>query len=122
MSDAAYLSTVDRLARRQKETPMRTIESIELIYRDPEVRGGRPCILGSGLRVMDIVMEMQHGERREAVEIAETFQISLAEVHAALAYYYAHQEEIDNDINADEAHFEQLKAEGVVKSIDSLHS
>ncbi|MCE2473101.1 MAG: DUF433 domain-containing protein, partial [Anaerolineae bacterium] len=30
---------------------MKTIESINLIYRDPDVRGGRPCIVGTGLRV-----------------------------------------------------------------------
>ena len=42
---------------------MRAIEKIELIYRDPTVRGGRPCIVGRGLRVMDIVMEQQYGEK-----------------------------------------------------------
>ena len=42
---------------------MRTIESIDLIYRDPKVRSGRPCIVGTGLRVMDIVSEQQYGEK-----------------------------------------------------------
>jgi uncharacterized protein (DUF433 family) len=30
---------------------MATIESINLISIDPKVRGGRPCIAGTGLRV-----------------------------------------------------------------------
>ncbi len=100
---------------------MRTIEKIELIYRDPEVRRGRPCVVGTGLRVMDIVLQQQYGDSSEPKKIAEAFQISLAEVHAALAYYYSHQEEIDGDICQDKAYFEQLKAEGFVKPIDSLH-
>ena len=103
------------------ETPMKTIESINLIYRDPKVRGGRPCIVGTGLRVMDIVLEQRHGESREAEKIAGVFEVGLAEVHAALAYYHAHKDEIDSDICEDDAYFEQLKAEGVVKPIDSLH-
>ena len=42
---------------------MNTIESIDLIYRNPEVRGGKPCIVGTGLRVIDIVMAMIFAER-----------------------------------------------------------
>jgi len=101
---------------------MRSIESIELIYRDPKVRGGRPCIVGTGLRVMDIVLEQRYGESREAEKIAAVFDVGLAEVHAALAYYYAHKDEIDSDIRDDDAYIEKLKAEGFVKPIDSLYS
>ena len=100
---------------------MRTIETIELIYRDPKVRGGRPCIVGTGLRVMDIVLQQRYGDSSQPELIAEAYQISLAEVHAALAYYYTHQKEIDGDISEDRAYFEQLKAEGIVKPIDSIH-
>ena len=100
---------------------MRTIESIDLIYRDPKVRGGRPCIVGTGLRIMDIVLQQRYGDNGEPEMIAEAYKISLAEVHAALAYYYTHQEEIDCDICEDEAYFEQLKADGVVKPVDSIH-
>ena len=35
---------------------MVTIESIDLITTNPDVRGGRPCIAGTGLRVTDVVM------------------------------------------------------------------
>lgn len=76
---------------------MKTIESINLIYRDPEIRGGRPCVVGTGLRVIDIVMAMQYGQRSPE-EIAEDFQVSLAKAHASLAYYYERREEIDDDI------------------------
>lgn len=79
---------------------MNTIESINLIYRNPEVRGGRPCIVGTGLRVIDIVMATNFADRRPD-QLAQDYDISLAQVHAALAYYYENQAEIDDDIRED---------------------
>lgn len=79
---------------------MNKIESINLIYRNPEVRGGRPCIVGTGLRVIDIVMAMQFGNRSPE-QMAEDYQVSLAKVHAALAFYYENKDEIDEDIRED---------------------
>ncbi|MDE2818489.1 MAG: DUF433 domain-containing protein [Chloroflexota bacterium] len=79
---------------------MNQIESINLIYRNPEVRGGRPCIVGTGLRVIDIVMAMQFGNRSPE-QMAEDYQVSLAKVHAALAFYYENKDEIDQDIHED---------------------
>ncbi|MCY4466277.1 MAG: DUF433 domain-containing protein [Chloroflexi bacterium] len=101
---------------------MRTIESIELIYRDPAVRGGRPCLVGTGLRVMDIALQQPYGESSDPAYVAQALQIGLAEVHAALSYFYSHQEEIDKDIKQDRARFEKMKTDGVVKSIHSYHS
>lgn len=79
-----------------KGAPPRT-ESISLIYRDPEAQGGRPCLLGSDKRVADIVMHQQQGAIDD-LETATHFEIALAHVHAAMAYYYLHQAEIDADI------------------------
>lgn len=76
---------------------METVESINLITRKPGVRGGRPRIKGTGLRVTDIVVAMRyHG--RTPDQIAEGFQVSLAGVYAALAYYHLHIEDVDADI------------------------
>lgn len=90
---------------------MNTIESIELIYRNPKIRGGRPCIVGTGLRVIDIVMAMQFGERTPD-QMARDYDISLAQVHAALAYYYENKAEIDDDIREDIRIGLQLAKEG----------
>lgn len=79
---------------------MNTIESIDLIYRNPEVRGGRPCIVGTGLRVIDIVMAMEFADRRPD-QLARDYDISLSQVYAALAYYYENKDEIDDDIRED---------------------
>ena len=44
-------------------------------------------------------------------EIVQTFggHLSLAQVHAALAYYYANQAEIDTDLEADDRETEALE-------------
>lgn len=76
---------------------MATIESINLISIDPKVRGGRPCIAGTGLRVTDVVMAILFHQRTPG-EIAADYDISLAQVHAALAYYYQNQIALDADI------------------------
>jgi uncharacterized protein (DUF433 family) len=76
---------------------MNTIQSINLISINPQVRGGRPCIDGTTLRVIDIVMAQLFHQRTPS-EIATDYEISLAQVYAALAYYYEHKTELDEDI------------------------
>ena len=45
-------------------------------------------------------------------EIAQEYQnLSLAEVHAALAYYYANQEEIEGYLAEEKAEYERLLAD-----------
>ena len=88
-----------------KDAPPRT-ESINLIYNDPEVQDGRPCILGSDRSVAEIVMRQQSGKIDDD-ETAAYFEIGLAQVHAAMAYYYLHQAAIDADIAAMSTGLEQ---------------
>lgn len=76
---------------------MEAIQSINLIAINPKVRGGRPCIAGTGLRVTDIVIVYLFHTRTPG-EIASDYDISLAQVHAALAYYYEHKADLDADI------------------------
>jgi uncharacterized protein (DUF433 family) len=76
-----------------------------LIDRDPKIREGRPKIAGTGVTVMRIAGWHNQGWIPE--EIAANYQhISLAQVHAALAYYHANKEEIDADIEAEEGFYE----------------
>ena len=79
-----------------KGAPPRT-ESIDLIYTDPEIHGGRPCVLGSDRNVAEIVMQQQQCAGDDE-ETAAHFEISLAQVHAAMTYYYLHQADVDADI------------------------
>jgi len=77
------------------------VEVGTLIVRTPEVRGGRPRIAGTGVTVRRIVGWYKLGLSPE--EIADRIgYLSLAQVHAALAYYHANREEIEADIAAEE--------------------
>jgi uncharacterized protein (DUF433 family) len=80
---------------------MATITEIgTLISRRPEIRGGRPCIAGTGVSVRRIAQWHNVGLIPE--EIARKFgHLSLAQVHAALAYYHANQDEIDRDLECE---------------------
>ena len=76
---------------------MNVVQSIDLITKNPTVRGGRPCVAGTGLRVTDLVMaHLFH--KRTPDEVAADYAISLAQVYASLAYYYQHKTELDEDI------------------------
>jgi len=72
------------------------------ITKTPGVCGGRACIAGHRIRVMDIVG--WHERRGYTVaQIVEMFPgITRADVHAALAYYYDNLEEIENDFRNDD--------------------
>ena len=78
---------------------MDMILSINLITTNPKVRGGRPCIAGTGLRVTDVAMASIY-HLQSVDEIAVGYGITLAQVHAALAYYYEHQPELEEDIRS----------------------
>jgi uncharacterized protein (DUF433 family) len=84
---------------------------IDTIVTDPSIRGGRPHIRGTGLTVADVYLTHTTGDCLSAEQIAEHYDISLGEVYAALAYFYMHQSEIEERIEADERLAEQLGAE-----------
>jgi len=73
-----------------------------LIDCRPQVHGGRPLIAGTGVTVQRIIGWYKLGSSPE--EIAENFgHLSLAQVHAALAYYHANREEIEGYLAEEEA-------------------
>ncbi len=65
------------------------------ITKDPKVCSGRACIDGTRLRVMDIVALLEEGYAPEKMLKVFAAPLTLAQVHAALAYYYDHKEEVD---------------------------
>lgn len=78
-----------------------------LIETSPDVRGGRPCIAGTGVTVRRIVQWYRLGASPE--EIADRVgHLSLAHVHAALAYYHANRKAIDADLEEESAREEVL--------------
>ena len=88
---------------------MSTITDIgTLIVRSPRVRGGRPCIAGTGVTVRRIVWWYKQGISPE--EIADRIgHLTLAQVYAALAYYHANRDDVEADLAAEDAEAEALE-------------
>jgi uncharacterized protein (DUF433 family) len=73
-----------------------------LIDSDPAIRGGRPKIAGTGLTVSRIAGWYRMGMTPEEIAL-EYPHLTLAHVHAALAYYHANRDEIEGDLAQEEA-------------------
>lgn len=72
-------------------------------------------IAGTRVTVNQVASLYNQGEPPE--EIATHFpQLHLAQVYAALAHYHAHRNEIDAELTAEQAEFEQRRAEQTGKS------
>ncbi len=93
----------------------------EHIESTPDTAGGKPRIRGRRITVQDIAI--QH-ERlgKGADEIAGEYDLTLADVYAALAYYFDHREEIDARITEDRAFVEALRARTPSKRSQKLGS
>ena len=65
------------------------------ITKDPEVCGGNACIDGTRIRVMDVVCLLNAGHAPEQMLAVFSVSLTLGQIHAALAYYYDHQGEIE---------------------------
>lgn len=75
----------------------------------PGYRSGRPCIAGTGITVHVIAAHHDMGETAE--EIHDGFpHAPLAGIYAALAYYHAHHEEIQADMDEDDRLADDLDA------------
>lgn len=81
-----------------------------LITCTPGICGGRPRIAGTGVSVRRVVVRYKLGLEPE--EIADRIgHLSLAQVHAALAYYYANRETIEASLAEEEAEADRLEKE-----------
>jgi uncharacterized protein (DUF433 family) len=81
------------------------------ISRDPAVCGGKACIRGTRIRVLDIV----HAAERLALspdEVCDQYPgLTLAQVHGALAYYYDHRDQIQAEIEDERRKVQRFKEE-----------
>ena len=92
----------------------------EHIVMTPGVKGGQPRIAGHRITVQNIVI--WHEWMGQTVdEIANDYNLSIADVYAALAYYHDHREEIDKNIRDDEEFVEAMKKEIPSKLAKKLH-
>ena len=72
---------------------------------------GVAWISGANTKVVEVVLDkMAHNSSPE--EMHEQYpHLSLAQIHAALSYYYEHQAEVDADIERRDREVETLRAQ-----------
>ena len=80
------------------------------ITKIPGVCGGRPVIDGTRVRVLNIVYLHLEGQPPEQMREAYP-SLDLGQIHAALAYYYDHRDEIEAYIEEDDAWPERYERE-----------
>jgi uncharacterized protein (DUF433 family) len=79
----------------------------EHIVATPGVLGGKPRIAGRRISVQHVVT--WHEQMGWSADyIASEFDLSLADIYAALAYYYDHKEELDARKREDDAFVEEM--------------
>jgi len=72
---------------------------------------GVPWISGANTKVIEVVLDkMAHDSSPEQMHVQYP-HLSLAQIHAALSYYYEHQAELDADIERRDRDVEALRAQ-----------
>ncbi len=79
------------------------------IIATPGVCGGRARIDGHRVRVLDVVGWSEHQGMTPDEIVAQVPSLSLADVHAALAYYFDHIEEIQEEMRAERALVDEFR-------------
>jgi len=78
------------------------------IVQTPDICGGKPRIAGHRITVQNIAI--WHDRLGwSADEIASEYDLELADIYAALAYYFAHREEIDHSIREGKAFVKEMR-------------
>ncbi|MBX3058019.1 MAG: DUF433 domain-containing protein [Anaerolineae bacterium] len=89
-------------------TAIQAQEIGSLISVAPQEKTSKAIISGTGITVNRVIRWYKLGRSPE--EIVETFgHLNLAQVYAALAYYYANQIEIDTQIQEEEKEEERIE-------------
>ncbi len=90
------------------------------IVRTPGTCGGKPRIDGHRIKVAHIAICHERMGLSPDEIVTSQPTITLAQVHAALAYYYEHKDEIDADIDEGERFVEELKAKSPPSRLQKL--
>lgn len=86
-----------------------TVQTLDrYIEITPDVVGGKPRIAGRRITVQNIVI-WHEWMGYTAGDIATEYDLTLAEIYAALAYYYDNRQEIDEAIKVSQALVEEMR-------------
>ena len=80
------------------------------IVRDKKICGGKACIKGTRIRVIDII-ERYKFLKEQPEQIAAVFDIPLDAVFTAISHYYKHTDEIKKEIENDKEFVRKIKNE-----------
>src|SRR5580693_8878034 len=83
-----------------------TVVALEYIEVDDR---GVAKLIGSRAKVMSIVMDQMNGYSTTEIH-AHYPHLSMAQIHAALAYYYDHKSEVDAQIEESLRFVEEMRA------------
>lgn len=72
--------------------------AINHIEATPGACGGKPRVAGTRIRVEDIVVWHEFQGKSPNEIVSDFPQLSLADVHAALTYYFDHREDIQRQM------------------------
>ena len=81
-----------------------------LIGRSPGIKRGSPHLSGTSVLVRTIVRWHQSGLLPEEI-VAKYGFLTLHQVHAALAYYYANRTEIDTELERIDKEADELESQ-----------
>ncbi len=96
------------------------IQANSHIEQTPGTCGGKPRIAGTRIRVQDIALWYVFlGDSADEI-VAEFPHITLADVHAALAYFYDHREEIMEDMRREDQFVAEMRAKTPSKLLQKL--
>jgi uncharacterized protein (DUF433 family) len=82
----------------------------DFIVKTPGVCSGQPRIAGTRIKVKHVYTWVERMGMTPAQVVAEYPHLTMAQVHAALAYYWSHQGEIHQDIENEEKLVAELRA------------
>jgi uncharacterized protein (DUF433 family) len=107
MSD---METTSQAETAEALSPMEGPSPGERIVTTPGVRGGKPRIAGHRITVSDVAIWHQRMGMNPDEIVSEYPTITLSDVHAALAYYFDHRDEVDREIRDGEEFAEKFRA------------
>jgi uncharacterized protein (DUF433 family) len=90
------------------------------IVRTPGICGGKPRIAGHRIKVEHIAVCYERMGMTPDEIVTTHPTITLAQVHAALAYYFEHKQEIDADIEEGKRFVEELKSKTPPSKLQKL--
>jgi uncharacterized protein (DUF433 family) len=79
------------------------------IVATPGTCGGKPRLDGTRIRVQDVAIWYERQAMSPDEIVLGWPYLTLADVHAALAYYYSHRKEIERDIQTGRELADRLK-------------